>query len=96
VGGRWLGVQVGGFLCADDNGLMCGVDSPDRWEEMGEGASVLPGLYSNTLTFSAGPRVRGARVMLKLIRVNWFTVVYGDAVLTGRDQDVSVHFTDEL
>ncbi|KAF8973329.1 cytochrome-450 hydroxylase [Flammula alnicola] len=29
---------------------------PDRWDHLPEGASQLPGLFSNTLTFSAGPR----------------------------------------
>ena len=30
---------------------------PDRWDDLPEKAARLPGLYSNTLTFSAGPRV---------------------------------------
>ncbi|KAF8906588.1 cytochrome P450 [Gymnopilus junonius] len=29
---------------------------PDRWDRLPETASELPGLFSNTLTFSAGPR----------------------------------------
>lgn len=29
---------------------------PDRWDNLPETASELPGLFSNTLTFSAGPR----------------------------------------
>jgi cytochrome P450 len=29
---------------------------PDRWENLPDTAAGLPGLYSNTLTFSAGPR----------------------------------------
>ncbi|KAF8200874.1 cytochrome P450 [Pholiota molesta] len=29
---------------------------PDRWDHLPESASQLPGLFSNTLTFSAGPR----------------------------------------
>lgn len=38
--------------------------SPDRWDNLPESVASLPGLYANTLTFSAGPRV-------------WFsTVVY--------------------
>jgi len=32
--------------------------SPDRWDNLPEAVTSLPGLYSNTLTFSAGPRVR--------------------------------------
>jgi hypothetical protein len=32
--------------------------SPDRWDNLPEAVTSLPGLYANTLTFSAGPRVR--------------------------------------
>jgi hypothetical protein len=32
--------------------------SPDRWDNLPEAVKSLPGLYANTLTFSAGPRVR--------------------------------------
>ncbi|KAI0305588.1 cytochrome P450, partial [Multifurca ochricompacta] len=31
---------------------------PDRWDNLPEAVTSLPGLYANTLTFSAGPRVR--------------------------------------
>ena len=31
---------------------------PDRWNNLPEAVASLPGLYANTLTFSAGPRVR--------------------------------------
>ncbi|KAJ3516711.1 hypothetical protein NMY22_g14142 [Coprinellus aureogranulatus] len=30
--------------------------NPDRWDNLPEAAKQLPGLYSNTLTFSGGPR----------------------------------------
>jgi cytochrome P450 len=30
---------------------------PDRWSDLPDTAASLPGLFSNTLTFSAGPRV---------------------------------------
>ncbi|THH17329.1 hypothetical protein EW146_g3445 [Bondarzewia mesenterica] len=30
--------------------------NPDRWDNLPEAAAALPGLYSNMLTFSAGPR----------------------------------------
>ncbi|KAF8894149.1 cytochrome P450 [Infundibulicybe gibba] len=30
--------------------------NPDRWDNLPEGVADLPGLFSNTLTFSAGPR----------------------------------------
>jgi cytochrome P450 len=29
---------------------------PDRWDHLPEGVAALPGLFSNTLTFSSGPR----------------------------------------
>ena len=32
--------------------------SPDRWDNLPEAVKSLPGIYANTLTFSAGPRVR--------------------------------------
>ncbi|KAI0763556.1 cytochrome-450 hydroxylase [Trametes elegans] len=32
--------------------------NPDRWDNLPEAVKSQPGLYSNTLTFSAGPRVR--------------------------------------
>ena len=32
--------------------------SPDRWDNLPEAVKSLPGLYANTMTFSAGPRVR--------------------------------------
>ena len=31
--------------------------SPDRWDNLPEAVKSLPGVYANTLTFSAGPRV---------------------------------------
>jgi hypothetical protein len=32
--------------------------SPDRWDNLPEAVKSLPGLYANTMSFSAGPRVR--------------------------------------
>jgi hypothetical protein len=37
--------------------------SPDRWDNLPEAVKSLPGLYANTLTFSAGPRVRNPVIM---------------------------------
>ena len=34
------------------------LNSPDRWDNLPEAVKSLPGAYANTLTFSAGPRVR--------------------------------------
>jgi hypothetical protein len=45
---------LGKVLHADDLLL----PSPDRWDNLPEAVKSLPGLYANTLTFSAGPRVR--------------------------------------
>jgi len=40
--------------------------SPDRWDNLPETASELPGLFSNTLTFSAGPRVSCSHCLLHI------------------------------
>ena len=32
-------------------------DRPDRWDDLPEAAKAQPGLYSNLMSFSAGPRV---------------------------------------
>ena len=45
---------LGKVLHADDLLL----PSPDRWDNLPEAVKSLPGLYANTMTFSAGPRVR--------------------------------------
>jgi hypothetical protein len=37
--------------------------SPDRWDNLPEAVKALPGLYANTLTFSAGPRVRFSTIL---------------------------------
>lgn len=44
-------------LCSDTDGPV-GFDSPDRWDNLPEAASIIPGLFPSLLTFSAGPRVR--------------------------------------
>ena len=31
--------------------------SPERWNDLPEAVTALPGLYNHMLTFSAGPRV---------------------------------------
>jgi cytochrome P450 len=46
-----------GQLPARNSMLLTGLYSPDRWDDQPESAKQLPGLYNNTLTFSAGPRV---------------------------------------
>lgn len=65
--------------------------SPDRWDSLPEAVSLQPGLLSNILTFSAGPRVRGLTfvfyVACVLISLSLLTVVHRHAVpnkvLTG-------------
>lgn len=37
---------------------------PDRWDSLPEAAAALPGLFSNVLTFSAGPRVGQVRTTI--------------------------------
>ncbi|KAG6862214.1 hypothetical protein C0995_002144 [Termitomyces sp. Mi166 len=55
--GSFVHVAVEGFNL--DKGIW-GEDAwefrPDRWDNLSETAAQQPGLYSNTLTFSAGPR----------------------------------------
>ena len=37
---------------------------PDRWDNLPDAAKALPGLYSNLMTFSVGPRVSGIVILL--------------------------------
>lgn len=39
--------------------------SPERWDRLPEAVEALPGLYSNLLTFSAGPRVCISLLLMK-------------------------------
>ncbi|KAF6759987.1 cytochrome-450 hydroxylase [Ephemerocybe angulata] len=49
---------------------------PDRWDDLPEAARQLPGLFSNTLTFSAGPRsCIGLRFSLIEIKSFIYTLV---------------------
>ena len=45
------------ILFSNADGPVC-YDSPDRWDNLPEAASNLPGVFPSLLTFSAGPRVR--------------------------------------
>jgi len=55
--GSFVHVAIEGFNLDKD---IWGDDAwefqPDRWDHLPEGVSALPGLFSNTLTFSSGPR----------------------------------------
>jgi len=55
--GSFVHVAIEGFNL--DKGIW-GDDAwefqPDRWDRLPEGVLALPGLFSNTLTFSSGPR----------------------------------------
>jgi hypothetical protein len=53
-----MGVQVrlpplflGGLL------NLCLMSRPDRWDSLPDATKAQPGLYSNLMSFSAGPRV---------------------------------------
>ncbi|PPQ70689.1 hypothetical protein CVT24_000171, partial [Panaeolus cyanescens] len=49
---------------------------PDRWDNLSESAQSLPGLFSNTLTFSAGPRsCIGMRFSMIEIKAFLYTLV---------------------
>ena len=62
MGGRCMEFRVSRLFViipypreVDDDSLLL---SPDRWDNLPEAVKSLPGVYANTLTFSAGPRVR--------------------------------------
>ena len=65
-------------------------DSPDRWDNLPELASEQPGLFSNILTFSAGPRVSQS-CPSRFYCLNWFPVVHWDALFDDRNQIVPVY-----
>jgi len=43
-------------MCQLASGLLI-IPRPDRWDNLPESTSTLPGIYSKTMTFSMGPRV---------------------------------------
>ena len=55
-----MGVQVR-FLTLLPSGSLKSFLScrPDRWDNLPDAAKAQPGLYSNLMTFSVGPRVSG-------------------------------------
>ena len=59
------GLASGGLTC-----MRC--RRPDRWDNLPEAVASQPGLYNNTLSFSAGPRVRISRIS----RTNPFMLFY--------------------
>ena len=63
MGERWVGIRVSRLLSVlrsvlHADGSLPWALSPDRWDNLPEAVKSLPGLYANTMTFSAGPRVR--------------------------------------
>lgn len=59
MGTRCMGVQVS-LNCHDEVDILLTLAlSPDRWDNLPEAVASQPGLYNNTLSFSAGPRVSG-------------------------------------
>jgi len=53
-----MGIQVGFRITCCVMLIIYVRLSPDRWDDLPESALQQPGLFANTLTFSAGPRVR--------------------------------------
>ncbi|KAI0318272.1 cytochrome-450 hydroxylase [Amylostereum chailletii] len=61
---------------------------PDRWNNLPEAVLELPGLYSNILTFSAGPRsCIGQKFSLIEIKAFLYTLI-GNFVFTESDQKI--------
>ena len=73
---------------------------PDRWDNLPEAVTSLPGLYANTMTFSAGPRVRDllppAPAKFERSTKIKLSVVHRPALFADRDEDVHVHPNDQL
>lgn len=67
--------------------------SPDRWDALPEKAQELPGLFYNTLTFSAGPRVSFSNAAFISTGPNPFLVLHWNAVFYDRNEDLPIHFT---
>jgi hypothetical protein len=60
-----MGVQVRSSLLFPDNSLKLFLTCrPDRWDNLPDAAKAQPGLYSNLMSFSVGPRVSGMVVPL--------------------------------
>jgi hypothetical protein len=81
----------------------CHVDSlphsPDRWDNLPEAVNSLPGLYANTLTFSAGPRVRLSYYPVRLwggSDKSHCLVLHRPALLTDRNEDIPLHPNHKL
>ena len=52
-----MGIQVRVFLSSISGPLKFTGSRPDRWDDLPDAAKAQPGLYSNLMSFSAGPRV---------------------------------------
>jgi hypothetical protein len=62
-----MGVSVSGISRVYPITFLLFFYSPDRWDNLPETASELPGLFSNTLTFSAGPRVSCSHYLIHIV-----------------------------
>lgn len=75
-------------------------DRPDRWDNLPEKVASLPGIYSNLMTFSAGPRVRfihssrtnakEANMCIPLVGMYW------NALLYHRNEELPIHPSNKL
>lgn len=71
--------------------------SPERWDHLPEAVEALPGLYSNLLTFSAGPRVCISLLLMSVDRHgDNLLVLHRHALLDDRDEDIPVRSSDQL
>jgi hypothetical protein len=92
---RTLSILIDGML------ICCLIGSPDRWDDLPEAVLAQPGLFSNLLTFSAGPRVRLSIFIAGTLAQSWlifrlFSVLHWHAILYDRDESISVYSAHEL
>ena len=72
--------------------------SPDRWDDLPEAVKAQPWLFSNILTFSAGPRVRISSfdAWVPVADCYGYSVMYRNAFLHHRNEMLPLHLADPL
>jgi hypothetical protein len=68
--------------------------SPDRWDNLPAAVHDQPGLLSNLLTFSGGPRVCRIYIICFGRPAHGIPVLRGHAILNDRDEDFLVRSLD--